>query len=67
MKETISQLKKSAIKVWMLTGDKKETAVSIGYSCGLVDPTNEIITLDCEPEHAKGLIKNVLGIIDMIK
>ena len=31
----------------MLTGDKKETAVSIGYSCGLVDPTNEIITLDC--------------------
>jgi len=24
----------------MLTGDKKETAVSIGYSCGLVDPTN---------------------------
>jgi magnesium-transporting ATPase (P-type) len=51
----------------MLTGDKKETAVSIGYSCGLVDPTNEIITLDCEPEHAKGLIKNVLGMIDMIK
>ncbi len=48
VKETISQLKKSNIKVWMLTGDKKETAVSIGYSCSLIDPTNEIITLDCE-------------------
>ncbi len=48
VKETISQLKKSSIKVWMLTGDKKETALSIGYSCGLIDPTNEIITLDCE-------------------
>lgn len=36
VKETIEDLKKSNIKVWMLTGDKKETAVSIGYSCGLI-------------------------------
>lgn len=33
----------------MLTGDKKETAVSIGYSCGLIDENCEKITLDCEP------------------
>ena len=25
------------IKVWMLTGDKEETAVNIGYSTGLLD------------------------------
>ena len=37
VKETIVDLKKSNIKVWMLTGDKKETAISIGYSCGLID------------------------------
>ena len=26
------------IKVWMLTGDKKETAINIGISCGLISP-----------------------------
>lgn len=31
----------------MLTGDKKETAVSIGFSCGLLDKESERITLDC--------------------
>jgi len=51
----------------MLTGDKKETAISIGYSCGLIDPTNEIITLDCEAEHAKILIKNVQEMLHIIK
>ena len=25
------------IKVWMLTGDKQETAVNIGYACNLID------------------------------
>lgn len=37
VKETIQDLKKSNIKVWMLTGDKKETAISIGFACGLID------------------------------
>jgi magnesium-transporting ATPase (P-type) len=27
------------IKVWMLTGDKGETAQNIGISCGLIDPS----------------------------
>jgi P-type E1-E2 ATPase len=36
VKETIVKLRKAGIKVWMLTGDKKETAVNIGKSCGLI-------------------------------
>ncbi|XP_077440088.1 phospholipid-transporting ATPase IC isoform X2 [Vanacampus margaritifer] len=36
--ETISLLKQAGIKVWVLTGDKKETAVNIGYACKLLDP-----------------------------
>ncbi|XP_068175342.1 phospholipid-transporting ATPase IC [Antennarius striatus] len=36
--ETISMLKQAGLKVWVLTGDKKETAVNIGYSCKLLDP-----------------------------
>ena len=30
--ETIAVLKEADIKVWVLTGDKVETAVNIGYS-----------------------------------
>lgn len=35
--ETIEALRDAGIKVWVLTGDKIETAVNIGYSCGLLD------------------------------
>ena len=31
--ETIAALRLAGIKVWVLTGDKVETAVNIGYSC----------------------------------
>lgn len=31
--ETIAALRASGIKVWVLTGDKVETAINIGYSC----------------------------------
>ncbi|XP_034751745.1 phospholipid-transporting ATPase IC [Etheostoma cragini] len=34
--ETISKLAKADIKIWVLTGDKKETAENIGYSCSLL-------------------------------
>ncbi|GJJ73727.1 phospholipid-translocating ATPase [Entomortierella parvispora] len=34
--ETIRLLKRAGIKVWMLTGDKMETAISIGVSTGLL-------------------------------
>ncbi|XP_032069923.1 phospholipid-transporting ATPase IC [Thamnophis elegans] len=39
--ETISKLAKADIKIWVLTGDKKETAENIGFSCELLtDETN---------------------------
>ncbi|XP_023386939.1 phospholipid-transporting ATPase IC [Pteropus vampyrus] len=34
--ETISKLAKADIKIWMLTGDKKETAENIGFACELL-------------------------------
>uniref|UniRef100_A0A8C7Z013 Phospholipid-transporting ATPase n=1 Tax=Oryzias sinensis TaxID=183150 RepID=A0A8C7Z013_9TELE len=34
--ETIATLAKADIKIWVLTGDKKETAENIGYSCSLL-------------------------------
>uniref|UniRef100_A0A8B9Q2X0 Phospholipid-transporting ATPase n=1 Tax=Apteryx owenii TaxID=8824 RepID=A0A8B9Q2X0_APTOW len=35
--QTIETLAKASIKIWVLTGDKQETAVNIGYSCNLLN------------------------------
>ena len=37
VKSTIEAFKETGIKVWVLTGDKVETAINIGYSCGLLN------------------------------
>nr|XP_049593787.1 probable phospholipid-transporting ATPase IM isoform X7 [Syngnathus scovelli] len=34
--QTIEQLAKADIKIWVLTGDKQETAENIGYSCNML-------------------------------
>ncbi|XP_038259336.1 LOW QUALITY PROTEIN: phospholipid-transporting ATPase ID-like [Dermochelys coriacea] len=34
--QTIETLTKAHIKIWVLTGDKQETAVNIGYSCNML-------------------------------
>ncbi|MED6171641.1 putative phospholipid-transporting ATPase 8, partial [Stylosanthes scabra] len=46
--ECIERLAKAGIKLWVLTGDKMETAVNIGYACGLLrqDMKKIVITLD---------------------
>ncbi|XP_068123081.1 phospholipid-transporting ATPase IB isoform X6 [Hyperolius riggenbachi] len=44
--ETISTLMKAEIKIWVLTGDKQETAVNIGYSCRLVSQTMSLIIVN---------------------
>ncbi len=45
--ETIADLKRAGIKVWVATGDKLETAVAIGYTTNLLTKdTNLIIVRD---------------------
>lgn len=34
---TIEYIRGAGIKLWVLTGDKSETAINIGLSCGLLD------------------------------
>lgn len=34
--ETIAMLIQASIKIWVLTGDKQETAIEIGKSCKLI-------------------------------
>lgn len=36
--EAIFRLAEAGIKIWVLTGDKMETAINIGYACSLLRP-----------------------------
>ena len=55
--DTIATLRKAGIKIWVLTGDKQDTAIQIGFSCNLLDQGKDIIILndtgDSEEEVAK--------------
>lgn len=44
--ETIDKLRRANIKVWMLTGDKRETAINIAHSARICKPFSEIYILD---------------------
>lgn len=44
--DTIQSLKDAGIKVWVLTGDKVETAINIGYSCKLLNNEMNINIID---------------------
>ena len=44
--ETIHTLGRAGIKIWVLTGDKEETAINITLSCRLLRPDMEIIKVD---------------------
>ena len=37
VKDTVEFMRRANIKVWVLTGDKVETAINIGISAGLLD------------------------------
>jgi P-type E1-E2 ATPase len=43
--QTISSLQKAGIKIWMLTGDKLETAENIAESCKLIKREMKVIKL----------------------
>eukprot|EP00934_Nitzschia_sp_Nitz4_P003792 Nitzschia sp. Nitz4//scaffold193_size40683//22974//28351//NITZ4_007501-RA/size40683-augustus-gene-0.57-mRNA-1//-1//CDS//3329540285//3782//frame0 len=40
---TIATLEKAGIKLWVLTGDKRETAIEIGYSTHVLTPKMKLI------------------------
>jgi len=39
--QTIANLQTAGIKLWVLTGDKQETAINVGYSCNLLSDEQE--------------------------
>ncbi|XP_008496299.2 probable phospholipid-transporting ATPase VA [Calypte anna] len=63
--ETIANLRKAGLQIWVLTGDKQETAVNIAYACKLLDHDEEIITLNAEsPETCALLLEQCLQCVE---
>ncbi|XP_037394594.1 probable phospholipid-transporting ATPase VD isoform X3 [Pygocentrus nattereri] len=50
--ETIEALQRAGIKVWVLTGDKQETAINIACACKLLRPTDRLLTANCDSKEA---------------
>ncbi|KAJ4864011.1 cation transport ATPase (P-type) domain-containing protein [Trichoderma breve] len=74
--ETIDKLRRANIKVWMLTGDKRETAINIGHSARVCKPFSEIYILDSSKgklqealmttltEVARGMVPHSVVVVD---
>ncbi|KAG8759000.1 hypothetical protein FRC12_009867 [Ceratobasidium sp. 428] len=43
--DAIEQLHRAGIKLWILTGDKLQTAIEIGYSCNLLKADMEVMII----------------------
>ncbi|KAI9485043.1 hypothetical protein BDB00DRAFT_773719 [Zychaea mexicana] len=50
--DTIHTLHEANIKVWVLTGDRQETAINIGYSCKLLTEEMDLIICNAENHEA---------------
>ncbi|OKL59152.1 hypothetical protein UA08_05959 [Talaromyces atroroseus] len=59
--EAIDKLRRANIKLWMLTGDKRETAINIGHSCRLVKEYSEVIILDHEAGDVERTIVSTIN------
>ncbi|KAK7885426.1 phospholipid transporting ATPase, partial [Exophiala xenobiotica] len=49
--DAIQLLAQAGIKLWVLTGDKVETAINIGFSCNLLNNDMELIVLKVDDEN----------------
>lgn len=59
--ETIEKLRRANVKIWMLTGDKRETAINIAHSARICRPGSDIFILD----STKGdLESQILGVVE---
>lgn len=59
---TLRALERAGVRVWMMTGDKLETALNIGLSCGLLNDDMDVIVLsESDLEGTTAQIDRALG------
>lgn len=49
--DTIHTLQEAGIKIWVLTGDRQETAINIGMSCRLIGESMNLVVVNEETAH----------------
>ncbi|XP_045479978.1 probable phospholipid-transporting ATPase IA isoform X7 [Harmonia axyridis] len=66
--ETIAALLQADINIWVLTGDKQETAINIGYSCRLLSQSMHHIILneDSLDTTREAILKHLMDLGDPI-
>ena len=55
--ETIKELRAAGIKIWVLTGDKLDTAENIGHSCNLLSKEQKLFVLKVMPGDDENIVK----------
>ncbi|KAG6381872.1 Ca-transporting ATPase [Boletus reticuloceps] len=62
--DTIHTLQEAGIKIWVLTGDRQETAINIGMSCRLIGESMNLVIVNEETAHETAeFIEKRLGAI----
>lgn len=62
--ETIADLKRAGIKIWVATGDKLETAIAIGHSTNLIQKDSNIIVVRGNAENGRPVYEQLLKAVD---
>ena len=63
--DTIHTLQQAGIKVWVLTGDRQETAINIGMSCKLI--SEDMTLLIVNEENAAGTRENITKKLEAVR
>lgn len=65
---SIKFLRDAGVRLWVLTGDKRETAENIGYSSRLLDQGMRIIHVDCHsPEELSSRLEKIKKNDDLVE
>ncbi|KAF2159541.1 hypothetical protein M409DRAFT_60753 [Zasmidium cellare ATCC 36951] len=59
--ETIDRLRRANIRIWMLTGDKRETAINIAHSAQICQPSSLIYILDSTKGDLPGQMSEIVN------
>ena len=65
--ETIADLRTAGIKIWVLTGDKVETAVNIAHACKLIDEEMILIRLHETGDDIEAIIRHLEFLLQKLK
>ncbi|KAF9016585.1 phospholipid-translocating P-type ATPase [Hymenopellis radicata] len=62
--ETIADLKRAGIKIWVATGDKLETAIAIGHSTNLIGKESNIIVIRGGNDHSRPIYQQMVHAVE---